>query len=57
MPTGLFRGLDGTPSAVPAPSVGWVVRGLVVELLALASRPCNDGTAEQGNGDGAAEVR
>jgi hypothetical protein len=30
---GLRRGLDGTPSAVPAPSSGWVVRGFVVELL------------------------
>jgi hypothetical protein len=50
-------GLDGTPSVVPAPSVGWATRGLIVELLVPASRPCSDGTTEQRNGNSAMEVR
>jgi hypothetical protein len=54
---GLRRGLDGAPSTAPAPSVGWAVRGLVIELLAPTSRPCSDDTAEQRNGDGTMEVR
>jgi hypothetical protein len=57
MPTGLRRGLDDTPLAALAPLAGWAVRGLTVELLAPASRPCSDGTAEQQKGDGAPEVR
>jgi hypothetical protein len=42
---------------VPAPSIEWAARGLIVNLLAPASRPCNDGTTEQQNGNGVAEVR
>jgi hypothetical protein len=57
MPAGLHRGLDGAPSVAPAPSVGWAARGLVVELLVPVSRPCNDGTVKQQNGDGAVKVR
>jgi hypothetical protein len=29
-----------------APSAGWAARGMAIELLAPASRPCSDGTVE-----------
>jgi hypothetical protein len=56
-PARLCQGLDGTPSAAPAPSAGWAARGLIIEVLAPASQPCSDGTAEQQNSDNAVEVR
>jgi hypothetical protein len=37
-PAGLHQGLDGTPLAAPAPSIGWAAQGFIIELLAQASR-------------------